>query len=272
MNPASRELLMALLTRLGILFLAAKAAAMVLLWLLPGEGVSMAKTASVQPAYHRYTLGSMLAAPAHAERGGGVPAILPSQSDATGLILKGLYGKETEGYVIIAQKSKPETTEVVTVGETFHGYTLRSIHPQSAVFEYRGESYRVAIEDAAELPDQGRSPAAPEAPAETVLKQISRDQVNSYTKNLDLIWRDIGIREVRKGKRIEGFRIVRIKPGTPFAALGLKRNDVIIKANNKPLNSYAAAMEVYQEIDRLKAVELVILRKNQEKELVYEIY
>ena len=31
-------------------------------------------------------------------------------------------------------------------------------------------------------------------------------------------------------------------------------------------------MEVYQEIDRLKAVDLVILRNNQEKELVYEIY
>jgi general secretion pathway protein C len=268
MNPASRELLMWLLTRLAIIFLAAKAASLAMLWFLPGEGVNMAQAASMQPTYHRYVLDSMLAAPQREGRGPSA-AVLPAQTDVTGLILKGLYGKEEEGFVIIALESKPEETEILTVGEAFHGYTLRSIYPQSAVFEYHGKAYRVAIE-AAELPPE--SYAVQEEALGTVPTQISREQVNNYTKNLEQIWRDISIREVKKGKKILGFRVTRIKPGTPFADLGLKKGDIIIKANNKTLDSYAAAMEIYQEIDRLKAVELVVLRKNQEKELVYEIY
>ena len=230
MNPASRELLMALLTRLGILFLAAKATALALLWFLPGEGIDMTQTASVQPAYHRYALDTMLASAHRTE--GPAAALLPSSSDVTGLILKGLYGKETQGYAIVALKSEPGATEVLSVGEAFRGYTLRSVHPQSAVFEYNGNEYRVAIEDA-ELPALERAAAAPEEELEALPKQISREQVNSYTKNMDLIWREIGIREVRKGKKIEGFMVTRIKPGTPFAKLGLKKNDIIIKANNK---------------------------------------
>ncbi len=271
MNPASKELLMGLLTRLVAIMIAAKALALALLWFLPGEGVDMTRSASVQPAYHRYGIDAMLSAgPATPE---GPATATSTHTRITDLILKGLYGKERKGFVIIALKTQPEATEVVTVGEAFQGYTLISIHPQSALFEYRGKEYSVMI-DTAEIsaaPFEASAPAA-ESDAAEAPSQVSREQINSYTKDLNLVWQDIGIREVKNGQKIDGFRIVRIRPGSPFAELGLQRGDVIVKANNKQLDSYAAAMEVYEQIDRLQALELVILRNNQEKELVYEIH
>ena len=269
MNPASKELLMGLLTRLVAIMIAAKALALALLWLLPGEGVDMTRSASVQPAYHRYGLDAMLSAGPAAE--GPAATTAAAHTRITDLILKGLYGKERKGFVIIALKTQPEATEVVTIGEAFHGYTLISIHPQSALFEYRGTEYSVMIDTAEIAAEPFEAPAADTGAAEAPA-QVSREQINSYTKDLNRVWQDIGIREVKNGQKIEGFRVIRIRPGSPFADLGLQRGDVIVKANNKQLDSYAAAMEVYEQIDRLQALELIILRNNQEKELVYEIH
>ena len=65
--------------------------------------------------------------------------------------------------------------------------------------------------------------------------------------------------------------MTRIKAGTPFATLGLRQGDIIIKANNKPMTSYKDALEIYKGIDKLEALQLIVLRNNQETEIVYEI-
>ena len=62
-----------------------------------------------------------------------------------------------------------------------------------------------------------------------------------------------------------------IDTGLIEKALSLE-GDVIIKANNKELKSYADALDIYKKIGTLQALELVVLRNNQEKEIVYEIY
>jgi len=64
---------------------------------------------------------------------------------------------------------------------------------------------------------------------------------------------------------------IRIDPNSKFATLGLRKGDVIIKANNIPLKSYRDAMNVYKNINKFDAINIVVMRNNQEKELVYEI-
>jgi len=66
--------------------------------------------------------------------------------------------------------------------------------------------------------------------------------------------------------------VTRIKANTPFAQLGLRKGDIIIKANNKNMTSYKDAIAIYKGIDKLEALELVVLRNNQETEINYEIY
>jgi type II secretory pathway component PulC len=57
-----------------------------------------------------------------------------------------------------------------------------------------------------------------------------------------------------------------------MATLGLREGDVIIKANNIELKSYKDAIDIYNGLDQLDAVQIVVLRENQEVELVYEIH
>ncbi|MDX1294951.1 MAG: PDZ domain-containing protein [Sulfurimonadaceae bacterium] len=272
MKPVSKEVIMQLLTRSLILIIVAKAISLAMLWFLPGEGVNHTAAVSAQPAYQRYTFNVMLEQ-SSAKAAASKVSTVSTGSHATvrDLVLKGLYGKGESGFVIVALKSNPKKTEVVGIGESFHGYTLVSIQPQSALFDYRGTRYTVTIEASKPLPANALTKVA--APEESgAPKQVARYQINNYTSNLDQVWHDIGIQEVRKENKITGFKVTRIRAGTPFAELGLRKGDIIIKANNKTLDSYAAAMEIYKQIDNIKAVELIVLRNNQEKEIIYEIY
>ena len=81
----------------------------------------------------------------------------------------------------------------------------------------------------------------------------------------------IAINEVMKNGKIKGFKIMRIDKNSKFATLGLQKGDVIIKANNVDLTSYKAVMDIYKNINKLSELDLVFLRNNTEKELVYEI-
>ena len=273
MKPVSKALLMKMLTRVVAIAILAKALSLALLWFLPGEGVNFTTVDSVQPAYGRYGFGVML------EHGGkekrttmSSKGSVSSSATIDELVLKGLYGNGNYGFVIIALKSAKNKTEVVAVGEAFHGYTLVSIESDGAIFDLRGKRYSVRIDEGG-MPNTSAAEVAYAAPeAEQVQQQVSRSQIDSYSKNIDQVWKDIGIQEVKRGEQITGFKVIRIREGTPFAELGLRQGDVIVKVNNKPLDSYAAAMEIYQKIDRLDALELVVLRNNQEQEILYEIY
>ncbi len=56
-----------------------------------------------------------------------------------------------------------------------------------------------------------------------------------------------------------------------MARLGIQKGDIIIKANNIELKSYKDALNLYGKINDLDTIQIVILRNNQEKEIVYDI-
>lgn len=265
MNLVSRKWLVTLLMRLVLIVIVAKALSLGMLWFLPEEGVSFEKRESLQPAYARYNFG---VAPPPSK-----PASTAATRPAPGLMLKGLYRTQKGGYVIVALKNNLSKSEVVGIGEAFDGiYTLVEITPLNAVFERGGVKETVWLEkpkyvEGAVISTPPDAEAEPGASAQT----LSRGDVDRYAKNLDQVWKDIGIVEVKDGEKIEGFRVVRIRKGSPLSDIGLQKDDVIISINNKPLTSYAYAMELYQKIDTLTALQLVVRRNNQEKELVYEI-
>ena len=271
MKPVSKALIMRVLTRIVTIAIIAKALSLALLWFLPGEGVNHTAVDSVQPAYARYGFGGMLESTSQAGGSGNAEDPNIALAKINELVLKGLYGKGRHGFVIVALKSAKNKTEIVAVGEPFQGYTLVSIEPQSAIFDYRGERYRVMIDERV-TPGAAVIKVAREMPGTELPRQVSRAQIERYSKNIDQVWKDIGVQEVKQGSKITGFKVTRIRLGSLFSELGLRQGDVIVKVNNKPLDSYAIAMEIYQKIDRLDALELVLLRNNQEQEILYEIH
>jgi len=103
-------------------------------------------------------------------------------------------------------------------------------------------------------------------------QEVTRSDIAYYAKNPKQIWREISIREVKQGKKIKGFKVTRIDPNSKFATMGLKKGDLIVKANNIELKSYRDALSIYAKIDKIDVVQIVIIRNGIEKEIVYEIH
>ncbi len=266
MNIASRVWMVYLLTRLIVIIIIGKTLGLLMLWSLPNEGVDFYEEKRMLPPYRAYTLGAFIE-----------PQVVLTGSKAhtryieagvETMVLKGLYHKKKAGYIVIAMKSAPDKTEILGIGESYGGYKLLEIRPSSAVLEKESHHYilELVTDDLAAL----RKRHAPYIEGEPY--QMSRAEIQEYAKNFGQILEDINIIEVKNRGRLKGFKITRIRPNTPFSYLGLRKGDIIIKVNNETLKSYADALNIYQNINDIKEIELIVLRNNKEKELRYEIY
>ena len=102
-------------------------------------------------------------------------------------------------------------------------------------------------------------------------KIIDRSLLNHYAENMKDIYKNIGITEIKEGKNLKGFKVNFVRKDSPFAKLGIRRNDMIKSINGQEIKSYNAAFGVYKNIKNVDNLSLVIIRENEEMELEYEI-
>jgi type II secretion system protein C len=253
------------MTKLLILLAIAKGISLGVWWYLPNDGIELGIKENYQPKYQRVDFSNMLLKSGEKQKN-GISQSGDLSISITNMVLKGLYGTQNMGYIIVALKSAPLNTSIVGILEEYQGYTLKSIEPSSAVFQKQGKEYLLHLEDMNKVFVTAKSDneAAP--------NDVSRQDINYFAKNPADIWKDISIIELKDGDKIAGFKVTKINPQSKFASLGLQENDVIIKLNNVALESYQDAIDVYSNIDKLSTIQIVVLRENQEKELVYEIH
>lgn len=278
MLKVSNSSLITIVTKILILLVVAKSISLGVWWYLPSDGVELNVKNNYQPKYQRVSFNNMIElAKKEIELKPEEVQEVKTSVSITNMVLKGLYGTKTKGFIIVAMKSSPKKTSIIGIGEVFQGYTLKSIIPDGAILLKAGTEYILSLE---KLKDNGsvtkekktkvktRSsvPSKPQRPT-----GVSRKDINFYAKNPKQIWKDISISEVKDGKKIKGFKVNRINRKSKFAALGLEKGDIIVKANNVQLKSYRDAINIYKSIDKLDTIQIVVLRNNQEKELVYEI-
>ncbi len=270
-----------ILSKILILIVIAKSLSLILWWYLPSDTIELSVKENYQPKYQRVNFKNMIERVKIKKvlKPKVVEKVVDTGISITSMLLKGLYGKQTKGFVIVAMKSTPKKTDIVGVGEEYQGYTLKAIFANSAKFHKDGSDFILSLDmpkdstvakrvkRKVDRSSSSSSRGATEAPAATV----SRNDISYYAKNPNQIWRDISIKEVKSGNRIRGFKVTKIKRNSKFAKLGLKRGDMIIKANNVRLKSYRDALQIYKNIDKLDMIQIVVMRNNQEVELVYEI-
>ena len=100
---------------------------------------------------------------------------------------------------------------------------------------------------------------------------MKRGLLSSYTKDVEKIWKDIGISEYKVNGKLGGFKVNFVKRDSDFEKLGLKRGDILKSVNGQELNSYNAAFSFYKEIETVENLTLSIKRDNKDMELEYEI-
>ena len=270
MTKLSKSYLLSVLSILLVLLAVAKAMSLLLWWFLPNDGIELKVDENYKPKYQRVDFTNMITASKQRTKAQSTQKNSTS-TNITNMLLKGLYGSKYKGFAIVALKSSPVKTSVISVGEEFSGYVLTEILADGVVFRKNEKDYVLKM-FVGKGKKNVRSFIKPVKYIDDSLpKKVSKADIKEYAKDPKKIWNDIAIVEVRKGKKIEGFKVTRVKRNSQIASLGLQKNDIIIRVNNMEMTSYKQALKLYKEIDTLKNIEIVVMRNNQEKELVYDI-
>jgi general secretion pathway protein C len=102
---------------------------------------------------------------------------------------------------------------------------------------------------------------------------IKRSDVENLTSNLSQVLQQARMEPVYSsdGVSVEGFRFVRIQPGTIYEKLGFKAGDMIRSVNGEPVNSPQKAMEMYNLLKNSNYVQMGIERDGREEKFNYSI-
>jgi len=268
---------LSLILRIAILFLIVK-----LLWLaaeliwFPAQGVNHADDHHAKPLYYKVKLTPNKSAPPK-------PANKKPVGSIKDITLLAIYNASDVTVVTIKYKGK---TKVLGRGESINGFVLERAGNDFAIFSKNNKTYQVQLIKSKrkgtgdiqlvvpkKVKKRVEEPGDPEGEIVDVgdHKIVDKSLFDHYVKNMDDIYKNIGIQEIKKGNRIEGFKITFVRRGSPFAKLGVQRGDILKSINGQELTSYSAAFDAYKNMNDVQNVTLVIQRGNKEMELEYEI-
>ncbi len=200
----------------------------------------------------------------------------------TNLTLKATFVNGKDSFIVIEDGKK---TVFLNQGEKYKGYTLIEVYKDRAVFLKNSKRFEITVKD--DLPEtlfkeesfeEGGDgfadfipPSLSSSRDESVNKKVSREIINRYIKKPEMIWRNISINEIRKNGVLKGFRVDRVKKGSYFERLGLRKGDIIKAIDGRPIRSMAQVMEYYKNISKIDALTLTIERAGEEMDLFFDI-
>lgn len=187
--------------------------------------------------------------------------------------LKGIYStNKNSGWITIEDKAK-QKSKILAQWEEIDGYILTKLYKTYVVFEKEAKEYKLAMKekDKVSYEIEQNVNSNENIKVNDDLVKIKRDFLNTYVTNVEKVWNNIAIKEIKKAGKIDGFKINKIAKNSVFEKIGLKQGDIIKAVNNNVLGSYADAFKVYNNINNTKYLNIEILRNNEMMELNYEI-
>ncbi|HEY9190450.1 MAG TPA: PDZ domain-containing protein [Sulfurovum sp.] len=244
-----------------------------LLW-LPTAGVQHSEAKGPKALYYRVKL-----SPSEAPAPTAQQKPLETAGSIKDITLLAIYNASDTTVVTIEHKRK---TKVLSKGEAINGFVLEGAGNDYATFSKDAKTYKVdlMIKTKGAAGIKSVTPSSAGTPSSEVegnvidagdYKIVDKSLVQHYAKNMDDIYKNIGITEVKKGNVLEGFRVTFIRKGSPFEKLGMKRGDVIKAINGQKIDNYNVAFDIYKNIENIDNLTLVIERGKEEMELEYEV-
>jgi len=249
--------------------------------LLTAEDIDQEKDQSSKALYYRVKLTpNNIIAPQKLSRPTIVKKVIGRIKEIT---LLAIYNASDISVVTIIYKHK---SKVLSTGDTINGFTLEGAGNNFAMFSQNNKNYKILLDKKSQSSSSIRpskkiinsSKVTPklkkvlgEITNEGSAKIIDRSLLEHYANNMDDIYKNISISEIKEGRDIKGFKVNSIRKGSPFEKLGMLRGDIIKAVNGQKINSYNAAFAVYKNIKNIDNLSLVIIRGKEEMELEYEI-
>ncbi|NOZ90630.1 MAG: hypothetical protein GXO60_05010 [Epsilonproteobacteria bacterium] len=239
---------------------------------LPKNGIEHIETTKVKPLYYRIKLANQ-----SKKIKPTVIKTTPIVGTMRGIKLLALYNSKETLVVTVEKNNK---TKVLSKGEDIDGFKLTSAGVDYAIFTKGNKEFKLMIDKSKIKTTNFVTPATSKKnqkqnditnSEDGEQKIVSKKLLTSYTKNIDKVWKDIGVTEHKKNNLLDGFKVNFVRRGSDFEKLGLKRGDILKAVNGQELNSYNTAFSFYKDIDNIESLTLSIIRNNQDMELEYEI-
>jgi len=265
-----------------IIFLLSIMVGIKVLWLivsmlfLPSTGVELQQSTKAKKLYYRVRLTN--------EKQGIAPVkpLAPTNKIGSmrGYKLLGLYNSKK---TLVATIGKGIKTEVLSRGEsTSNGFKLISAGSNFVIFKKNSKEFKLSLENTknsksnhsssrnAPQTNNVQSQASSKIVEEDGIKHIPKSLLTSYTKDMDKIWKDVGLSQYKKNGKADGFKVNFVKKGSDIEKLGLRRGDILKAVNAEPLN-LSSAMNFFNDINNLDNLTLTVERNGKSEDLEYEI-
>lgn len=191
-------------------------------------------------------------------------------------ILKAIYSTTKNGGWITIENKRGNKSYILSQYDELDGYILTKLYKNYVIFEKSAKEYKLEIKSKNKNLKYQVERKLDNNQSESVIVEndtvtVKREYLNSYVNDIEKVWKNIAINEIRKNGKIDGFKVGFVNKNSVFGKLGLKKGDIIKSINNNVLSSYADAFKVYNNINTTKYLNIEILRNNEMMELNYEI-
>jgi len=179
-----------------------------------------------------------------------------------------------------------QKVEFVNLGANYRIYKLVEIKIDKAVFEVYGSKYTLEVSKNGTLPRKEmvtktitELEGSPNRTTTQIVQssqpqrflKVEKNELKNYSGNVNKIWKEIKIKDIKENGKIVGFMIKKIMPDSVFSKLGLLEGDIIVSVNNKKLTKFSEAFYFYRNILKYKSLKITVLRNNQQKDIEYAI-
>ena len=100
---------------------------------------------------------------------------------------------------------------------------------------------------------------------------VDQKEVDDALQNLVRLQDDIKLTPSYRDNKIEGFKVISVKPGSVVSKLGLKRGDLLMKVNGQDLDM-KMGLDLFNQMKDMKNFSLEINRGGRNQTLEYEIH
>ncbi len=245
---------------------------------LPEKGISSEAGKVKKVLHYRYRFASDVALPKVQTQVTKPVKKAPSIKD---IKLVGIYSGKNNCIVTLLKKGK---SHILSKGDAIDGFVLKRASAREAYFEKNSKTYTLKLFEAKQKGSASVTAAQSSAgedvpPRQTAgkisskdgIKSIPRSMLKTYVSDMDKAMRDIGLRPVKRNNQMLGYKVRFIRKGSPFSQLGLERGDVIKAINGEEIVDFNGPMGILKSVDSIEGLSITVVRKNEEKELEYEV-
>ena len=100
---------------------------------------------------------------------------------------------------------------------------------------------------------------------------IDRAMLNEALADLSELGKQARVIPNYRNGRYEGFKLIGVRPGSLYRALGIRSGDIILSINGEPLNSPNRALELYSKLQHETQLVVGIKRRGKTLTSIYNI-